>query len=66
MDAYPHSNDLAIEEVILMQEVRNSKGKLVCRADANLKLVEIIGKGQRTVVCFKPDGYVEVKNSQVQ
>ena len=55
-----------VEEVIEMQDIRNSKGKLVCRADAELKVVEIVGKGQRTVVCFMPDGTVQVENTPIQ
>ena len=49
-----------------MQGIRNSKGKLVCRASARRRLVEIVGKGQRTLIRFKPDGTVEVTNSQAR
>lgn len=35
-----------------MQDVRNALGKLVCRADRKLRRVEIVRKGQLTVLTF--------------
>ena len=36
-----------------MQDVRNALGKLVCRADRKLRRVEIVRKGQLTVLTFE-------------
>lgn len=35
-----------------MQDVRNALGKLVCRADRKLRRVEIVRKGQLTVLAY--------------
>lgn len=47
-----------------MEEVRNSSNKLVCRIDKASKVVEIVVKGNKTTICFKTDGTVEIKNAQ--
>lgn len=39
-----------------MQDVRNALGKLVCRADRKLRRVEIVRKGQLTVLTFESNG----------
>jgi hypothetical protein len=46
-----------------MREVRNSKGKLVCRVNSRDLLVEIICRGVKTTIRFLPDGTFEVINS---
>lgn len=46
-----------------MKEVRNKDGKLVCRVDADQKLVEIVRKGVLTTLRFARDGTVEVLHS---
>lgn len=47
-----------------MEEVRNGCNKLVCRIDKAKKVVEIVVKGNKTTICFKADGTVEIKNAQ--
>lgn len=47
-----------------MEEVRNYCNKLVCRIDKASKIVEIVMKGYKTTIRFKPDGTVEIKNAQ--
>ena len=47
-----------------MENVRNDCDKLVCRIDRTERLVEIVMKGCKTTICFKPDGTVEIKNAQ--
>ncbi len=47
-----------------MQDIRNTNGKLVCRLDEKAGVVEIVHKGCRTLVCFKPDGTVEIINTE--
>lgn len=45
-----------------MTEIRNSQGKLVCRADKDSKTVEIAVKGNITVIRFTDDGKIKVTN----
>lgn len=47
-----------------MQEIRNSQGKLVCRADSNKKTVEIVVKGCVTVIRFTNDGRIFVEHTE--
>lgn len=47
-----------------MEDVRNGCNKLVCQIDRANKIVEIVIKGCKTTICFKPDGTVEIKNAQ--
>ncbi len=47
-----------------MQEIRNSQGKLVCRADRNSKTVEIVVKGCVTVISFSDSGVITIKNTE--
>ena len=49
-----------------MQDVRNAVGKLVCRADGKSHRVEIVRKGQLTVVSFGRNGSVRVTNASKQ
>jgi hypothetical protein len=46
-----------------MQDIRNSLGKLVCRADAANLIVEIIHKGIKTTIQFMPGGQPLVINT---
>ena len=48
-----------------MEELRNLNGKLVCRLDKKVSVVEIMHKGCKTLICFKPDGTTEVVNIAV-
>ena len=48
-----------------MQEVRNMSGKLVCRVDPKTLTVEIVSKGQKTVIVFVPDDNPIVYSSHV-
>lgn len=43
-----------------MQDVRNALGKLVCRADRKLRRVEIVRKGQLTVLTFESNGTMRI------
>lgn len=45
-----------------MQDVRNALGKLVCRADRKLRRVEIVRKGQLTVLTFESNGTMRITN----
>jgi hypothetical protein len=47
-----------------MRDIKNSKGKLVCRIDEKASIVEIVHKGCKTMIRFKPDGMAEVVNSE--
>lgn len=44
-----------------MNEIRNSCGKLLCRVDAKTKLVEIVIKGQKTLIQFL-DNEIKITN----
>lgn len=45
-----------------MQDVRDALGKLVCRADRKLRRVEIVRKGQLTVLTFESNGTMRITN----
>lgn len=45
-----------------MRDIKNSRGKLVCRVDEKASIVEIVHKGCKTLICFKADGTTEVIN----
>ena len=47
-----------------MTEIRNSQGKLVCRADKDNKTVEIAVKGNVTVIRFTDDGKMKIENTE--
>ena len=47
-----------------MRDVRNANGKLVCRLDEKAGVVEIVHKGCKTLICFKPDGTAEIVNTE--
>lgn len=47
-----------------MTEIRNSCGKLLCRVDCNKKTVEIVIKGQKTLIQFL-DNNVKVENIKI-
>lgn len=46
-----------------MREIRNKQGKLVCRLNEELYLIEIVHKGCKTLIRFEPDGKVKVINT---
>ena len=46
-----------------MENVRNGSGKLVCRIDKSKMIVEIVIKGQTTIIRFFNDGTVTVTNN---
>lgn len=48
-----------------MRNIKNSTGKLVCRLDENTCSVEIVHKGIKTLIRFKPDGTAEVTNTEI-
>lgn len=48
-----------------MQEIRNGDGKLVCRIDPKQSTVEIVSKGQKTVIAFCPESEVRVTNTKI-
>ena len=47
-----------------MTEIRNSQGKLVCRADKDNKTVEIAVKGNVTVIRFTDDCKMKIENTE--
>ena len=46
-----------------MRDIKNSNGKLVCRLDEKASTIEIVHKGCKTLICFKPNGTAAVTNS---
>ena len=46
-----------------MQEVRNGSNRLVCCIDKVNRLVEIVIKGERTIIKFLDDGSVKIQNT---
>lgn len=48
-----------------MQDIKNSAGKLICRIDAEEKMVEIVHKGIRTIILMHDDGSYNIENSIV-
>jgi len=46
-----------------MQDIKNSAGKLICRVDAEEKMVEIVHKGVRTVIYMHDDGSYNIENT---
>ena len=47
-----------------MRNIKNMDGKLVCKVDEKNGLVEIVYKGCKTMIRFKPDGTVEIANTK--
>ena len=47
-----------------MRCVKNGKGKLVCRVNEQTCTVEIVQKGCKTLICFQPNGIVEISNTE--
>lgn len=45
-----------------MNAIRNADGKIICRADAEERLVEIKYKETITTISFLDDGSIEVSN----
>lgn len=45
--------------------VRNLAGKLVCCLDEATSTVEIVSKGQKTVICFRENGTAEVTHEKI-
>ena len=46
-----------------MQEVRNGSNRLVCCIDKAKRLVEIVIKGEKTLIEFLDDGSVKIQNA---
>ena len=49
-----------------MQSIRNADGKLVCRVDREKLSVEIVRRGCRTTVVFRPGRSPAVTNDRVK
>lgn len=49
-----------------MKDIKNSNGKLVCKADAENKIVEIVHKGYITIIQFLNNGTLVVHNTIVE
>lgn len=47
-----------------MRDIKNAKGKKVCRLDEDKGIVEIVFKGCKTVILFKPDGTADIINTE--
>jgi len=43
-----------------LKEIRNANGKLLCRLDEKKSMIEIVHKGIKTQIYFKPNGMVEI------
>ena len=53
-----------IKEEKFVQEVRNNSNRLVCCIDKTKRLVEIVIKGERTLIEFLDDGSVKIVNAK--
>ena len=51
---------------LVMKEVRNQRGKLICRLNEKYRIVEIQEKNRKTLIRFKPDGKIEVRDISSQ
>lgn len=49
-----------------MQDVRNNTGKLVCRIDPEVFVVEIVNKGQKTLIVFDPGNQPKISNTSTK
>ena len=47
-----------------MRDIKNSKGKLVCRLDEKAHIIEIVQKGCKTLIRFMPDGTAAIINTE--
>ena len=47
-----------------MRDIKNSKGKLVCRLDEKAHIIEIVHKGCKTLIHFMPDGTAAIINTE--
>ena len=45
-----------------MQRIENGEGKLVCMADLDSLAIEIVRKGQKTLIVFQPGEGIRVIN----
>ena len=48
-----------------MIEVRNLKGKKVCNVDPKKKIIEIIIKGEKTIIRVKENGDFEIAHVNI-
>ena len=48
------------QRAMSLRDIRNEKEKLVCRLDEKRRIVEIVAKGCKTVIHFRPDGTVKI------
>lgn len=49
-----------------MKEIRDNKGKLVCKADSATKTVEIIKGKNKTIVSFTPNGEIKSESTEIE
>ena len=49
----------------IMIEIRNLKGKKVCNVDPQNKIIEIIVKGERTVIRVNENGDFEIAHINI-
>ena len=49
-----------------MLDIKNARGKLVCRLDENSGIVEIVHKGCKTLICLRSDGTAEIINTETE
>ena len=54
---------LLMEEIMI--EVRNLKGKKVCNVDPKKKIIEIIIKGEKTIIRVKENGDFEIAHVNI-
>jgi len=45
-----------------MEKIRNIDGKVICYADANTRIVEIVSRGIKTKIKFCDDGSIKKKS----
>ena len=45
------------------KDVRNSRGKLICKVDERHKAIQIVTKGVATIITFNDDGTFTAKDA---
>ena len=48
----------------MKREIRNSKGKLVCKLDDESKVIEIVHKNIITLIKINPEGKFRIKEKK--
>lgn len=49
---------------MIMQNIKNANGKLICKVDSDSKVIEIVFKGYKTIIQFFENGKMQVINEE--